>query len=394
MAPPSAEEAASVRFDSDFERVMALPPPSRQGEAVVDATHALDAPMEPAPLRVETVDEVDKVGEVDKTLEDIEEETKRLIWLTERVSDSDDPLAAADLNAAERLRHAEATAGALLAEARRKADALIADAQLSAAHRRAETEEWRRAHIADADKVATQRLLDAEYRARDIIEEARTEARRLRSESDSESDSPSQPDRPPEPARAAAESEPPSADKRGRRGIARMAKLGAVAVVLVIGAAITANLIRSEVAEQYTVASSSMEPELHDGDRVVVNKVAYRFGDPQRGDVVVLDTTPIAGAPPHLGDTLVKRVVGLPGDVVEAVDGRVRINGAELDEPWLGEVETPAFGPVEVPDDTLFVLGDARVLSIDSRTFGAVPTYAVIGRVEAIVWPPHDAGRL
>ena len=137
-----------------------------------------------------------------------------------------------------------------------------------------------------------------------------------------------------------------------------------------------------------------MEPELHDGDRVVVNKVAYRFGDPQRGDVVVLDTTPIAGAPPHLGDTLVKRVVGLPGDVVEAVDGRVRINGAELDEPWLGEVETPAFGPVDVAEDTLFVLGDARVLSIDSRTFGAVPTYAVIGRVEAIVWPPHDAGRL
>ncbi len=382
-----------MRFDSDFERVMALPPPSRQGEAVVDATHALDAPMEPAPLRVETVDEVDETLEDNETLEDIEEETKRLIWLTERVSDGDDPLAAADLNAAERLRHAEATAAALLAEARRKADALIADAQLSAAHRRAETEEWRRAHIADADKVATQRLLDAEYRARDIIEEARTEARRLRSESDSEPDSPSQP-KGSEPAQAAAESEPPSADKRGRRGIARMAKLSAVAVVLVIGAAITANLIRSEVAEQYTVASSSMEPELHDGDRVVVNKVAYRFGDPQRGDVVVLDTTPIAGAPPHLGDTLVKRVVGLPGDVVEAVDGRVRINGAELDEPWLGEVETPAFGPVEVAEDTLFVLGDARVLSIDSRTFGAVPTDALVGRVEAVVWPPHDAGRL
>ncbi len=125
-----------------------------------------------------------------------------------------------------------------------------------------------------------------------------------------------------------------------------------------------------------------------------MNKVAYRLSDPKRGDVVVLDITPIAGAPPHLGDTLVKRVVGLPGDVVEAVDGRVRINGAELDEPWLGDVETPAFGPVEVPEDKLFVLGDARVLSIDSRTFGPVPTDALVGRVEAVVWPPHDAGRL
>ncbi len=385
-----------MRFDSDFERVMALPAPSRPEDAVADAPRTLDPPIEQALLRVATVEQIDQT--VDDTFDEIEEETKRLIWLTERVSDGDDPLAAADLNAAERLRHAETAAAALLEEARKKADALVAEAQLAAAHRRAETEEWRRAHIADADKVATQRLLDAEYRARDIIEEARTEASKLRTESQPRAESQAQPEgvaaTADAPAAAAApETEPPS-EKRGRRRIARVAKLSVIVVLLVGAAAVAANLIRSEVAEQFTVASSSMEPELHDGDRVVVNKVAYRFGDPQRGDIVVLDTTPIAGAPPHLGDTLVKRVVGLPGDVVEAVDGRVRINGAALDEPWLTDVETPAFGPIEVPDDKLFVLGDARELSIDSRTFGPVPSYAVIGRVDAVVWPPHDAGRV
>ncbi|RPI08483.1 MAG: hypothetical protein EHM63_06195, partial [Actinobacteria bacterium] len=114
-----------MRFDSDFERVMALPAPSRLEEAVADAPRPLDPPIEQALLRIATVEQIDQT--VDETFGEIEEETKRLIWLTERVSDGDDPLAAADLNAAERLRHAEATAAALLEEARRKADALFAE---------------------------------------------------------------------------------------------------------------------------------------------------------------------------------------------------------------------------------------------------------------------------
>ena len=112
-----------------------------------------------------------------------------------------------------------------------------------------------------------------------------------------------------------------------------------------------ADLIRSVVVEQYTVASASMEPELHEGDRLVVNKVAYRWGEPHRGDIVVVDTNSIAGVPPHLGDTLVKRVIGLPGEVVDGVGGHVRIDGKVLDEPWLDDVETPDFGPIELSDE-------------------------------------------
>jgi signal peptidase I len=89
----------------------------------------------------------------------------------------------------------------------------------------------------------------------------------------------------------------------------------------------------------------------------------------------------------------VKRVIGLPGDVVQGVDGRVLINGEQLDEPWLeDDVLTPPFGPVDVPEDSLLLLGDDRVLSVDSRTFGAVPIDAVVGRVDAVIWPPGNVG--
>jgi signal peptidase I len=164
-------------------------------------------------------------------------------------------------------------------------------------------------------------------------------------------------------------------------------------VLLVVAAVVGTDLLRSCVAEPYTVASTSMEPEFHDGDRLVVNKLAYRMGDVKRGDIVVIDTSRVPDATTQLGKTLVKRVVGVPGDVVEGVDGRVQVNGEQLDEPWLDEADTATFGPVEVPEDSLFVLGDNRAASVDSRTFGAVPVDAVIGRVDAIIWPPGNAGR-
>jgi signal peptidase I len=126
----------------------------------------------------------------------------------------------------------------------------------------------------------------------------------------------------------------------------------------------------------------------------VVNKLAYRLGDVGRNDIVVIDTSQVSEATRPLGATLVKRVVGVAGDVVEAKDGRVFLNGDPLDEPWLHGAQTPTFGPVQVGDDTVFVLGDAREASIDSRTFGPVPVDAVVGRVEAVIWPPGDVGKV
>jgi signal peptidase I len=137
-----------------------------------------------------------------------------------------------------------------------------------------------------------------------------------------------------------------------------------------------------------------MEPEFHDGDRLVVNKLAYRLGDVRRGDIVVIDTSQVSETTHQLGETLVKRVVGLPGEVVQASDDRVLVDGQPLDEPWLEGAPTAPFGPMEVPEGSLFVLGDARGVSIDSRTFGPVPIDAVVGRVEAVIWPPGDAGKV
>jgi signal peptidase I len=137
-----------------------------------------------------------------------------------------------------------------------------------------------------------------------------------------------------------------------------------------------------------------MEPALHQGDRLVVNKVAYRLGHIERGDVVVVDSDQIPGASPELSKTLVKRVVGLPLESVSALDGRLFIDGSPIDQPWLGDVETLDFGPVVVPPGSVFVLGDNRGSSIDSRNFGAVPTEAIIGRVEGVIWPLSDVGRV
>jgi signal peptidase I len=156
---------------------------------------------------------------------------------------------------------------------------------------------------------------------------------------------------------------------------------------VVVAALLAAELARTFVAQPYTVASTSMEPELEDGDRLVVNKLVYELGDPRRGDVVAFHSTG--------GDdgsrTLVKRVVGVAGDVVEAREGSVRVNGVAIEEPWaLGD--TAAFGPIQVPEETLFVLGDNREVSVDSRVFGAIAVDTVVGRIDVVIWPPSRFG--
>ena len=121
------------------------------------------------------------------------------------------------------------------------------------------------------------------------------------------------------------------------------------AVVLVFAIVAGSMLIRTYVAQPFTVESSSMEPALHAGDRLLVNKVAYHLGDVACGDVVVIDSGQIPGASPELSKTLVKRVVGLPLERVSALDGRLFIDGSPIDQPWLGDVETLDFGPVVIP---------------------------------------------
>ncbi|MEV0850348.1 signal peptidase I [Streptomyces sp. NPDC049954] len=154
------------------------------------------------------------------------------------------------------------------------------------------------------------------------------------------------------------------------------------------------------VAQPFEIPSTSMEPALHVGDRVVVNKLAYRFGGaPRRGDVVVFDG---AG---YFGDgDYIKRVVGIGGDRVVCCgkDGRLRINGRPVSEPFLHSKDAPSEVPFDlvVPSGRLFLLGDHRSDSRDSRDHlgspggGMVPFSSVIGRAETVVWPLSRWGGL
>jgi signal peptidase I len=132
------------------------------------------------------------------------------------------------------------------------------------------------------------------------------------------------------------------------------------------------------VVEPFTVTSDSMRPGLTSGDRVVVEKLSLRWRAPERGEIVVMNE-------PGSGGLTVKRVVALGGDVLAFEAGRVTLNGDVVDEPYVkGEPLTWVFyGPTVVPMGTVFVLGDAREGSIDSRRYGPVPLSSIVGRVIA-----------
>lgn len=210
------------------------------------------------------------------------------------------------------------------------------------------------------------------------------------------------------------EERPRFAWSRGRSPFTwrRAAALGVICTVFLL-------LFSNFVAQPFLIPSRSMEPTFEVGDRVLVNKLAYRFGDvPRRGDLVVFDGTgsfvperpddnPIGeavhGAASALGlaepsdSDFVKRVVGVGGDDVVCCDagGRVRVNGAPLDEPYLYPGDAPSQVPfrIVVPLGTLWVMGDHRSQSRDSRDHlgqpggGMVPVEKVIGRADWIGWP-------
>jgi signal peptidase I len=139
------------------------------------------------------------------------------------------------------------------------------------------------------------------------------------------------------------------------------------------------------VSERIRVESISMEPNLYAGDFVLVNKAIYFFNKlPKLGDVVVFRYPLNPDATPYI-----KRVVGLPGDEVRIEGGKVYLNGVLLDEPYLDQGTTRG-GTWIIPEDQLFVMGDNRANSSDSRTWGFVPMDNIIGRAELIYWPPQN----
>lgn len=139
------------------------------------------------------------------------------------------------------------------------------------------------------------------------------------------------------------------------------------------------------VSARIRIDGSSMEPNLHHGEFVIVSKINYRFGEPERGDVVVFDF------PRNITQEYIKRVIGLPGEHIVVEDGNVYVNEIILSEPYL--IMEPQYeGEWVVPEDTLFVLGDNRNNSSDSHTWGMVPMNNVIGEALVVYWPPSSWG--
>jgi signal peptidase I len=153
-----------------------------------------------------------------------------------------------------------------------------------------------------------------------------------------------------------------------------------------------------------------MLPTIQVNDRVMVNKLAYKWGEPQRGDVVVFrdpreeeieETIPEAvirsvleavGIRTRGHEDLIKRVIGLPGETVEVKDNRVVINGTPLEEPYLVDVFMPDEPAITISADQVFVMGDNRNASFDSRRFGPIPLDDLVGEAFVTIWPISHFG--
>jgi signal peptidase I len=147
-------------------------------------------------------------------------------------------------------------------------------------------------------------------------------------------------------------------------------------------------LVISLLTARVVVEGPSMRPTLLSGEWIIVNRLMYRVGSPQRGDVVVF-------LPPTNAQTddLIKRVIGLPGETVEIRDGSVWINSARLDEIYVSGITRPD-NHWQLGEDDLFVMGDNRPISLDSRSFGPINLSEVVGKAWVIYWPPAEWGLL
>lgn len=168
--------------------------------------------------------------------------------------------------------------------------------------------------------------------------------------------------------------------------------------VLVLAVALGVALgVRTFVLQQFYISGPSMETTLYQPNRVLVNKLSYTFGDIDRGDVVVFDRVTSNGTTVQ-HDDLIKRVIGLENEMVEIKKCVVYIDGKALDEPYLPERDMsqedlvarcrqPEMAATTVPEGQIFVLGDNRPQSMDSRVFGPVDSHSVVGRAFVVIWP-------
>lgn len=168
--------------------------------------------------------------------------------------------------------------------------------------------------------------------------------------------------------------------------------------VTVIGVALfIAFIVRGFVLQQFYISGPSMESTMFQNNRVLVNKLSYRLHDVHRGDVVVFDRVTTDGVEVQ-HDDLIKRVIGLSGDTVSIANCVVSVNGVKVDEPYLNDYDlaqpnpddrcrVPEMASTTVEPGHLFVMGDNRPESFDSRMFGTIEDDLVVGRAFVIIWP-------
>ncbi len=147
------------------------------------------------------------------------------------------------------------------------------------------------------------------------------------------------------------------------------------------------------VMQPHKIKGSSMEPDFHDAEYLLTDKVSYRFGEPKRGDVIVFK------APPDFKDEFIKRIIGTPGDKVMVKAGKVYVNGNQISEQYLMPNQYTSAGSfltegleVAVPANNYMVFGDNRDHSFDGRSFGFIDRSKINGRAWIIYWPPQNAG--
>ena len=186
-------------------------------------------------------------------------------------------------------------------------------------------------------------------------------------------------------------------EDHGHKGDHKAGKVLRDWVVVIAVALAAALVVRVYVLQQFYISGPSMETTMFSNDRVLVNKLSYRLHDIHRGDVVVFDRVTMNGSV-VAHDDLIKRVIGLAGETVEIRRCTVYIDGIPLNEPYLPSRDTiqsdptarcrvVTMRPVEVPARHIFVMGDNRPESFDSRSFGSISESLVVGRAFAVVWP-------
>jgi signal peptidase I len=186
----------------------------------------------------------------------------------------------------------------------------------------------------------------------------------------------------------------PWSTSRMTKSLMKVLRDWAIVVVLALFAAF---IVRTFLLQQFYISGPSMETTLFQDNRVLVNKLSYRFTDISRGDIVVFDRVTSNGVDVQ-HDDLIKRVIGLENETLEIKQCVVHINNVALEEKYLDDFarteedlvsrcRTPDMHAVTIPDNHVFVMGDNRAESFDSRSFGAIEESKIVGKAFAIVWP-------